>query len=212
MATRPTTAVLSLAKFSVPEKIAKGEYIVQQWAKYGSNFPKTFTYAAADLDKAVQDLSARHAATQGGGTLATAEEKAALAHFDLLFGAYRDWANQPDVAYNDAVKIGQLGLDASRPPTPSGAMPKLVLLPLAGTNKGELDVVIESFGKFAAIILFVAYGDEVPADDAYAYCCGTTKLRTTLKLDSKKNCWVRALAVGPNGDGPLSDAVERMVL
>lgn len=209
---RPVTAVLSLGKLGIPEKISKGEYINQQWAKYGKGFPATFGYTADNMLNAVSDLSTKHGASQGGGTLATAEEQQALARFDEVFGAYRDWANRTDVAYNDAVKIGQLGLDVSKTPTPVGDMPKLKLQPLAGTNKGELDVVVEKFGTFAAIIIFVAYGDEVPGPDDYKYCCGTTKLRTTIKLTSKQNAWVVARAVGPNGDGPLSDAVERVVL
>lgn len=205
-------AVLPLAQLKTPEKITKGRYIVQCFAENQGLFPKTAPYPLADMQKAVEDLDQAHTATQGKSTLSFAQERETLARFDVVFGAYRDWANQPDVTGDNAVKIEQLGLDVSRDAQARGPMLAPVLRQPTGEVEGELDLVCDKMDGFAALVWMVAYGDDMPADEAFRYCTAGTKLRQTLTLRSGQVAWVRVLAVGPQGPGPLSAAVKRRVL
>ena len=91
-------------------------------------------------------------------------------------------------------------------------MPAPVLRQPTGEVEGELDLVVDKIDGFAALVWFVAYSDEMPADEAFRYCTAGTKLRQTLTLRSGQMAWVRVLAVGPQGPGPLSAAVKRRVL
>lgn len=209
---RALLAVLRLASMSVVEKISKGLFIVQQRRKYGDTFPKFAPATPDEMEVVVIALSTAHATATDGGALARAEEKAALAQYDTLFGNYRDWANQPEIAYNDAVKIQQLGLDLSQDPVPTGAMPAPKLLPITGQNEGELDVAAEKADGYRALLWFVAYGETAPADDDYRFCTGYPRLRATLTARRGQMAWVRGLFIGPEGPGPLSAPVSRRVL
>ena len=207
------TAVLKLSSMSPADKITKGEYVNQQWSTYEKNFPATAPNTDADRIKATQTLSAAHAAALDGGKQSRAEEKAAVVVFDGLFGAYRDWANQPDVALGDAIRINQLGLDVSK--QEARRAEKLTtpdLQPLTGTTEGELVAGCTPLTDAKAYVFFVAYGEEMPADDAYLYCTGSTKAKVTLTLTSGLMAWIRVLAVGAKGPSPLSAPQKRRVL
>ena len=209
----PVQAVLKLSSMSATEKTTKGDYIAQQWELYGKEFPATCPNSPEDRAKATLRLSQAHAAALDGGRQAYLEEKAAMASFDALFGAYRDWANQPDVAYGDELLIGKLGLEPSRQEARrAAALPTPELLPLTGTNEGELTVDCPTVEDAKAYVCFVAYGEELPAEDAYRYCTCSTRHRFPITVDSGKRAWVRLLAVGVKGPSPLSAPVSRRVL
>lgn len=215
MAKQPLRAVLRLSSLSIPQKISKGQYINQQWGVYGATFPKTAPYTGAEMTAAVAELETAHTTAEGGGRLAHAEELAAEARFDVVFGAYRDWANQPDVAYNDGVKIEQLGLDLNREPQPTQRMGAPADVRLSGETEGELSASCQTDDGTRATIWFVALTadpDTAPADDAYRYCTASTRGRAVLPLKSGMIAWVRVLLVGPLGPGPLSAPVKRRVL
>jgi hypothetical protein len=141
-----------------------------------------------------------------------AQQEAAEAYFDVVFGAYRDWANGDKVAYNNKVNIELLGFDPSRETSNKPSLDAPVLNKPTGEQEGELDLVCEPFGEFAALVWFVAYGNEQPADDAYRYCTGGTKLRQKLTLTSGLVAWVRVLAITTAGCTQLSAPVRRRVL
>ena len=164
------------------------------------------------MQQAVDKLSDAHTAAATGDSVALAEEKVAEAEFDLIFGQYRDWANQPKVAYNDELKIKQLGFEVSQEPVYTGEMPAPSLLPLTGQEEGQLNAQCEKIDGFRTIIWFVAYGEEMPADEDYRYLTAGTTLRQLLKVRSGQVAWIRAIAVGPLGPGAMSAAVKRRVL
>ena len=209
---RTVLAVLSLSQMSTTEKITKGHYMVQCFKANQALFPKTAPATDVEMADVLARLSAAHTATQSKSTLAYAQEQEVLVQYDAIFGAYRDWANQPDVAADNKVKIEQLGLDVSRDAQARGPMPVPVLRQPAGEVEGELDLVCDKIDGCVALVWMVAYGDEMPADDDFRYCTAGTKMRQTLTLKSGLVAWVRVLAVGPQGPGPMSAAVKRRVL
>ena len=211
----PVRAVLKLGSLSVPQKISKGRFILQQLGLYGAPFPKTAPQTPAAMLVVVDALETAHTTAEGGGRLAHAQEVAAEASFDSTFGAYRDWANQPDVAYNDAVKIEQLGLDVSREPQPAQRPNAPGNVRLTGEEVGELSASCEMPEGGRGTIWFAATTtdpDTTPADDDYRYCTASTRSRTTLTFKSGVIAWVRVLVLGTEGPGPLSAPVKRRVV
>ena len=209
----PITAVLKLSTMSPADKTTKADYMAQQWALNGKFFPDTAPNSVEDRAKVTQRLSTTHAAALDGSKQARAEEKAAEAEFDRIFGAFRDWANQPDVALGDAVRIAQLGLDISRQEARRAEkMGTPDLQPLTGTTEGELIAGCAPMLDAKSYVFFVAYGEEMPSDDAYVYCTASTKAKITLTLTPGLMAWVRVLAVGAKGPSPLSAPQKRRVL
>ena len=209
----PVSAVLKLSAMTPADKITKAAYMAQQWELNKKNFPATAPNSPAERAAAAARLSTAHAAALDGGKQARAEEKAALAEFDALFGAFRDWANQPEVAQDDEVRIGQLGFDVSRQEARrAGPVATPELLPLGGTTEGSLLVACTSQPDARAYIGFVAYGDNPPADDDYRYCAASTRPKFSIAVPSGRMAWVRVLAVGTHGPSPLSAPQKRRVL
>lgn len=210
--TRPLLAVLPLSQMNVPQKIDKGQYLVKQWLENGGQFPKTNPYTAAQMGEAVTTLTDAHTATQGKSSLAYAQQDEAEAAFNVIFSAHREWTNQSDVAYDNKVKIELLGFDSSRESQPAGPMPAPMLKQPSGQEESKLDLVCEKIEGMVSIIWFVAYGDTMPADEDYRYCDAGTRLRQTLPLRSGQMAWIRAIAVGTQGAGPIGAPVKRRVL
>ena len=168
MAKQPLRAVLKLSAMSIAQKISKGQYILQQLGLYSALFPKTLPTPLPEMQAAVDTLEMAHTAAEGGGRLNHAQEIAAEAQFDGVFGGYRDWANDPTVAYNDAVKIEQLGLDVSREPQAAQKIGPPADVRLSGQEEGELSAACTMPDGGRATIWFVATttdADTVPADD-----------------------------------------------
>lgn len=209
---RPVVAVLPLGSMTVPQKNTKGTYIIPMYEAAAGKFPKTYAYTQAEMQEALDQLILTHGATQGKSSVSYAQQEAAEARFDLVFGAYRDWANRPDVAYNNKVSIELLGLDPSRETASRPSLDTPVLQKPTGQQEGELDLVCDPFGDFRGLVWFVAYGDEMPADDDYRYCTGGTKLRQTLTLKSGLIAWIRLIAITTNGCTQMSAPVCRRVL
>ncbi|MDO7876961.1 hypothetical protein Q5H93_19600 [Hymenobacter sp. ASUV-10] len=209
---RPLLAVLPLSSMPVAQKITKGIYILPMYEASAGKFPKTYDYTQAEMQEALDDLVKAHGATQGKSKVAYAQQEAAETRFDQVFGAYRDWANRTDVAYNNKVNIELLGLDPSRETANRPSLDAPVLQKPTGEQEGELDLVCEPFGDFTALVWFVAYGDEQPADDEYRFCTGGTRLRQKLTLESGRVAWIRVLAITTAGCTQLSAAVKRRVL
>lgn len=209
----PIIAVLKLSTMNPSEKVTKADYMAQQWVLNEKHFPDTAPNTAEERARVTLRLSVAQAAALDGSKQTRAEEKAASAEFDRYFSAFRDWANQPDVALGDEIRIGQLGLDVSRQEarraekvgTPD-------LQPITGTTEGELTVNCLPMLDAKAYVFFVAYGEEMPADDAYRYCIASTKAKVVLTLTQGHMAWVRVLAVGAKGPSPLSGPQKRRVL
>ena len=209
---RPILAVLPLSGMTVAQKITKGTYIIPMFEANGGKFPSTYAYKSVEMQEALDALSAAHGATQGKGKVAYAQQQAAEDRFDQVFGAYRDWVNRADVASNNKVNIELLGLDCSRETANKPSLAAPTLQKPTGEEEGELDLVCDSLGDFAALVWFVAYGEEQPADDDFRYCTGSTRLRTRLFLKSGLVAWVRVLAITTAGCTALSVPVKRRVL
>lgn len=215
MSKQPIRAVLKLAAMSPAQKITKGQFILQQWALYGNQFPKTAPNTDAEMQQAVDTLEQTHATAEGGGRLAHQQEIAAELAFDTVFKAYRDWANDPTVAFGDAVKIEQLGLDLNRQPQPAQKLGPPANLRLSGEDEGELSAACDAPEGTYTTIWFAAVttdADTVPTDADYRYLTASTRARVTLPFKSGVIAWVRVLVVGTEGPSPLSAAVKRRVL
>ena len=200
---------------SIAQKITKGQFILQQLGLYGSLFPQTMPYPVTEMELTVETLSKAHTKAEGEGRLAHQEELAAEKNFDTVFSAYRDWANDPTIAYGDAVKIEQLGLDLNRQPQPAQKLAAPDPVRLSGQEEGELSAACDTPEGTYATVWFVALtstADAVPAPDDYRYVTASTRARVVLALPSGMVAWVCVVVVGTEGPSPLSQPAKRRVL
>jgi hypothetical protein len=195
------------------QRIAKGTYCNKQYVLHGSSFTVPTPNTLSEREDSVKRLTNAVANAEDGGRKAKNELKAARIEFNELFGAYRDWVNQRDVALGDATKINDLGLTAStgeahranRPVTP-------VIRAVTVLGPKLIHVECPNVTGTMMYTFFVAYGDTEPDFDDFRFLCNDTSSRPNLNVKSSQRPWVRMLATNSAGMSEYSNAMSILVV
>ena len=201
-------AVLKLSSMTVPQKITAGDFIGIMYPKHAGDYPKTAPNTPEERANSTERLGTAHAASLDGGRAAHNELMAAETEFDGLFGAYRNWANQADVALGNPTKINNLGLDASasearkaqRPATP-------VMKEITNISAGQCTVACDRVTFATNYNFFVAYGLTEPADDEFRHLCSSPTTKQTLEVERGLIPWFRMSCSGTAGMSGRSTSV-----
>ena len=176
-------AILKLSSMSVAQKITVGLFIGQMFPDHAGDYPKTAPNTPDQRANSTTRLSTAHAASLDGGRTAHNELVAAEAEFDALFGAYRDWANQPDVALGSTTRINNLGLNASTSEAKKAQPPVTpTMKEITKISAGKCTVACEKVDFATNYNYFVAYGLTEPADDDFRHLCSSPRSKETLTV------------------------------
>jgi hypothetical protein len=198
----PIRAVLPLSTLSVPQKVTTGTFANQEFALHGDEFPKT---APNSLDKR-QAVVARLSA-------ARYELEAAETEFDELFGAYRNWANQPGVALGSKERINKLGLAASSGEAQRAARPAAPLMKeVRVVGPGCILAACQALAGTLVYTYFVAYGATEPDLSELRFLGNYTTARQELAVESGQRPWIRVMATNPAGMSEYSAALGLAVV
>jgi hypothetical protein len=197
-----------VSQMSNAQRITKGTFCNQQYALFGNEFTVPCPNKLEERIKSVTRLTDAVAGAVDGGRTAYNELTAAELEFNELFGAYRDWVNQRDVALGDATKINKLGLDASskeaqRPSRPA----KPVMKELSVVGPGCVRAACGTVSGTAMYTYFVAYGDTEPPLAEFRFLGNYTTPRQELEVTSGKRPWIRMLATNSAGMSEYSEGM-----
>ena len=196
----PVRALFPASQMDDGVRITKGTHCNQQYERNGTGFLPTTPNTLAERIASVDRLTDAVAAAVNGGRAANSELVAAREEFNSLFGNYRDWVNQQNVALGNAIDINKLGLEASKPEAHRASRPTAPLMKeVSVVGPGCIQASCTTVTGSLVYTYFVAYGDTEPPLDAFRFVMNSTKSREKLSVQSGQRPWVCVLVTNSAG-------------